>query len=123
MNFVNAANARNPIDQFETSRVGNLVVNAKLVNMMNSKTDPRRQFYFTQFPAGSGLYVGAAVAGRRQELTILNSTYLRGAVTGSVYTGAAPIRMLTFAEYNFIRAEASLRFSSPGSAQTFFKRV
>jgi hypothetical protein len=46
----NAANARNPIDQFETSRVGNLVVNAKLVNMMNSKTDPRRQFYFTQFP-------------------------------------------------------------------------
>jgi hypothetical protein len=68
MNFVNAANARNPIDQFET-RVGNLVVNAKLVNMMNSKTDPRRQFYFTQFPAGSGLYVGAVLQ-RRQELTI-----------------------------------------------------
>jgi hypothetical protein len=28
--------------------------------------------------------------------------------------------MLTFAEYNF-RAEASLRFSSPGNAQTFFQ--
>jgi hypothetical protein len=29
--------------------------------------------------------------------------------------------MLTFAEYNFIRAEAALRFTSPGSAQTFFQ--
>ena len=29
--------------------------------------------------------------------------------------------MLTFAEYNFIRAEAALRFASPGSAQTFFE--
>jgi hypothetical protein len=70
----NAANARNPIDQFETSRVGNLVVNAKLVNMMNSKTDPRDSFILLNFQ-GSGLYVGA-VAGRRQELTILNSTLI-----------------------------------------------
>jgi hypothetical protein len=30
--------------------------------------------------------------------------------------------MLTFAEVT-IRAEASLRFSSPGNAQTFFKKV
>jgi hypothetical protein len=29
--------------------------------------------------------------------------------------------MLTFAEYNFIRAEAALRFTSPGIAQTFFQ--
>jgi hypothetical protein len=121
MNFVNAANARNPIDQFETSRVGNLVVNAKLVNMMNSKTDPRRQFYFTQFPAGSGLYVGSVAGAAPGTNYSKFHTYLRGAVTGSVYTGAAPIRMLTFAEYNFIRAEAALRFTSPGSAQTFFQ--
>jgi hypothetical protein len=122
MNFVDAANARNPIDQFETNRLGNLVVNAKIVNMMNSKTDPRRQFYFTQFPAASGLYVGA-VSGAPGSPGSYSKfhTYLRGAITGSVYTGAAPIRMLNFAEYNFIRAEAALRFSSPGSAQTFFQ--
>ncbi|MGL2988458.1 SusD/RagB family nutrient-binding outer membrane lipoprotein [Flavobacterium sp. RSSA_27] len=122
MNFIDAANARNPIDQFETTRINNLVANAKLVTMMNSKTDPRRQFYFTQLPAGSGLYVGAvagAPAGPNNYSKL--HTYLRGAATGSVYTGAAPIRMLTFAEYNFIRAEAALRFSSPGSAQTFFQ--
>lgn len=60
-------------------------------------------------------------------------TFLRGAVvtgaaappgyTGPVqpftYTGAAPQRMLTFAEYNFIRAEAALR-GATGSAQAFF---
>lgn len=122
MNFIDAANARNPIDQFETNRLGNLVANARIVNLMNSKTDPRRPFFFTQFPANSGLYVGA-VAGAAPSPGIYSRfhTYLRGANTGTVYTGAAPIRMLTFAEYNFIRAEAALRFSSPGSAQTFFE--
>ncbi|MGL5113388.1 MAG: SusD/RagB family nutrient-binding outer membrane lipoprotein [Flavobacterium sp.] len=122
MNFLDVANARNPIDQFQTNRAGNLVANEKLVTMMNTKTDPRRQFYFTQFPAGSGLYVGAvagapAGAGNYSQF----HTYLRGTLTGSTYSGAAPIRMLTFAEYNFIRAEAALRFTSPGSAQTFFQ--
>ena len=122
MDFVNVANARNPIDQFETNRIGNLVVNARIVNLMNSKTDPRRQFFFTQFPANSGRYVGA-VAGAAPSPGIYSRfhTYLRGAITGTVYSGAAPIRMLTFAEYNFIRAEAALRFASPGSAQTFFQ--
>jgi len=60
-------------------------------------------------------------------------TFLRGAITSGtaapppytgtvqpfVYTGAAPQRMVTFAEYNFIRAEAALR-GSPGAAQAFF---
>ncbi|OUD33505.1 SusD/RagB family nutrient-binding outer membrane lipoprotein [Flavobacterium sp. FPG59] len=122
MDFVDAANARNPIDQFETLRAGNLVVNAKIVNMMNAKNDPRRQFFFTQFPAGSGQYLGA-VSGAPANPGGYSKfhTYLRGALTGTTYTGSAPIRMLTFAEYNFIRAEAALRFSSPGSAQTFFQ--
>lgn len=53
-------------------------------------------------------------------------TFLRGAITvGALgappytYSGAAPQRMLTFAEYNFIRAEAALR-GATGVAQTFF---
>ncbi len=52
------------------------------------------------------------------------NTFLRGAITSGaappfVYSGAAPQRMLTFAEYNFIRAEAAL-MGAPGSAQAFY---
>ncbi|MEO7923658.1 MAG: SusD/RagB family nutrient-binding outer membrane lipoprotein [Chitinophagaceae bacterium] len=60
-------------------------------------------------------------------------TFLRGAITAGVaapapYTGAVqpftysgdrPQRMISFAEYNFIRAEAAL-MGAPGTAQTFF---
>jgi hypothetical protein len=122
MDFVSAAASKNPIDQFETSRPGYLVANAKLVTLMNAKTDPRRQFYFTQYPAGSGSYLGAVggAAAAANSYSKLH-TYLRGALSGTSYSGSAPIRMLTFSEYNFIRAEAALRFSSPGDAETFFK--
>lgn len=119
MNFVNAAGARNPIDQFQTARVLQLVANKKIVDMMNSKSDPRRLSYFTQI---SGAYVGS-FSGAAPAATSYSGfhTYLRGTLTGTTYSGAAPIRMLTFAEYNFIRAEAALRFASSGSAQTFFQ--
>lgn len=51
-------------------------------------------------------------------------TFLRGNVTAGAappftYSGAALQRMMTFAEYNFIRAEAAL-LGAPGSAQAFF---
>jgi hypothetical protein len=76
MNFVNAANARNPIDQFETSRVGNLVVNAKLVNMMNSKTETLEDsFILLNFPQVLVCML-VLLLERRQELTILNSTLI-----------------------------------------------
>lgn len=41
---------------------------------------------------------------------------------GLTYDGTAPIQMLTFAEYNFIRAELALRYNGPGTAQEFFTR-
>jgi len=119
MTFINAANAKNPIDQYSTARAGYLVANDRLVSLMNGKADPRRQFYFTQFPLGSGLYKGSVGgAPASQDYSKLHA-YLRG-YSGTAYTGDAPVRMLTFAEYNFIRAEAALRFSSPGVAQTFY---
>jgi len=37
------------------------------------------------------------------------------------YDGTAPIQMLTFSEYNFIRAEMALRYAAPGEAQRFFE--
>ena len=112
MDFVASAGAQNPIAQFETARPDYLVANKLMVDMMNTKVDPRRASYFTTV---GGNFVGAV--GGAPASPVLYShigSYLTGA------DGEAPIRMLTFAEYNFIRAEAALRFGVTGDAQTFF---
>lgn len=129
MQFFNVSNQRNPISAFEVSRPNYLFADAKMVNMMNAKNDPRRPFYFTDFPLGSGLYVGVSAASPPPAPNNNYSrihTFLRGAVTtpavgtnSAVYSGAAPQRMLPYAEYCFIRAEAAL-MGVPGDAQTWF---
>lgn len=86
-----------------------------------------------------GLANGTGGGGVRNNLSRLHS-YVRGNVTtptasipagpnltvsgatALAYDGTAPVQMLTFAEYNFIRAELALRYSGPGSAQEFFTR-
>ncbi|MEJ7820798.1 MAG: SusD/RagB family nutrient-binding outer membrane lipoprotein [Chitinophagaceae bacterium] len=134
MKFINEANRRNPINQFEIFRGNYLFANAYLVDLMNARTDPRRATYFTEFPGGSGKYKGAKSGDAPSQLFSRLHTYLRGATTNAptprpdgsfnedafTYTGDAPIRMLTFAEYNFIRAEAAL-YGVAGDAQTFFQ--
>ena len=125
--FFNVANQRNSISQFEVSRPNYLFADARMLSLMNTKADPRRPFYFTDFPWASGTYLG--VSATAPPATPNNNysrvhTFLRGAVTASTvppftYSGAAPQRMLSFAEYNFIRAEAAL-MGAPGSAQQFF---
>ncbi|MES2005134.1 MAG: SusD/RagB family nutrient-binding outer membrane lipoprotein [Bacteroidota bacterium] len=135
MPFINQSGRFNPIHQFEVSRTNYLFPNKFMVDMMNTKQDPRRPFYFTDFPAGSGLYVGAKAADVSSQKYSRMHVYLRGAAsggtpkadgsydplppTGITYTGDAPIRMLTFAEYNFMRAEAAL-YGAPGDPQAFF---
>lgn len=134
MNFVNAARRQNPIHQFEIDRQNYLMANATIVDSMNARNDPRRLTYFTQFPARSGLYKGAKSGDAPSLLYSRNHVFLRGDTTNSPtpntngsynatsysYTGDAPVRMLTYAEYNFIRAEAAL-YGAPGDAQTFFQ--
>lgn len=129
LGFFNIPNQRNPIAAFEVSRPNYLFADQRMLNLMGAKTDPRRAVYFTDFPVGSGNYVGVSAAAPPATPTNNYSrvhTFLRGAQTAAgsgtnsnTYTGAAPIRMLTYAEYCFIRAEAAL-MGAPGSAQTFF---
>ena len=101
---------------------------------MNANSDPRRATYFTEFPAGSGNFLGALSGDPASRKYSRMHTFLRGATTsvgaassdGSYtesaikYTGDAPIRLLTYSEYNFIRAEAAV-YGAPGDAETFFK--
>lgn len=127
LGFFNVPNQRNPISAFEVSRPNYLFADARILSLMTGKSDPRRPFYFTTFPWNSGNYVG--VSATAPPATPNNNwsrvhTFLRGAVTAGTtppftYSGAAPQRMLTFAEYNFIRAEAALA-GAPGDPQAFF---
>lgn len=124
--FEAVANRTNPIHQYELSRANGFFPSATLVNLMNSKADPRRTTYFTE-SGGTGVYTGAGngtgVVGAPVSTFSRMSTYLRGASTGTEvnsYDGAAPIRMLTFAEHNFILAEYYARTGDLSNAQSSF---
>ncbi|MBS1489121.1 MAG: SusD/RagB family nutrient-binding outer membrane lipoprotein [Bacteroidetes bacterium] len=133
MTFDNVTNRQNPIHQFEIKRADYDFPGAFMVNMMNTKNDPRRPFYFTSYPAGpapyttgTGTYKGAVSTDGVSVQYSRIHTYLRGAVSADngarsggglvnsalTYSGMAPQRMLTFAEYNFIMAEAVLAYSA-----------
>lgn len=137
MPFFNATKQQNPIQQFEASRANYLFANDRMVSLMVGKSDPRLPFYFTPFPFNSNpaTYKGAKDG---DPISINYSrvhSYLRGTATGNpvmqsgggilagayVYTGAAPIRMLTYQEYCFIRAEAAL-YGAPGDPQDWFTK-
>jgi hypothetical protein len=138
MAFFNVSGSQNSIHQFEVSRANYLFANATLVDLMNAKADPRRPRYFTTFPLNSGVYKGSPAANSSTNIKFSRLfTFLRGDTTntsavvpaadGSVtstqytFTGAAPIRMLTFAEYNFIRAEAAVYGVAGIAADSFYR--
>jgi Starch-binding associating with outer membrane len=138
MAFFSTSGQQNPIHQFEVSRGNYLFGNATLVDMMNTKGDPRRPRYFTTFPLYSGQYKGSPSANLQSNIKFSRLfTYLRGDTTntaplapatdGSIsatqytYNGTAPVRMLTFAEYNFIRAEAAVLGVTGISADSFYR--
>ncbi|WP_266365608.1 SusD/RagB family nutrient-binding outer membrane lipoprotein [Tellurirhabdus rosea] len=152
LRFETVANKQNPIHQFILSRTDDIAVSATIVNLMNGKADPRRASYFTPMPfspanlttppSGTTGYVGLANGTGnntvRNNLSRLH-TYVRGAVTttaipagpnltvsgatGLNYDGSAPIRMLLFSEYNFIRAELALRYGvgTAADAERFYQ--
>ena len=147
--FEAVARRQNPIHQFILDRQDDITTSSTLVNMMNTKVDPRRTVYFTPMPFSMAL-LAAPPTGNTGYVGLRNGTgaglinnnysrihtYVRGAVTGGstpgpslgvaaiTYAGNAPIRILPFAEYNFIRAELALRFNIGGdaaAAQTFYQ--
>jgi len=129
LRFDSTPNRNNPIDQFEKARNNTFFPSATFVNLMNSKNDPRRSSFLTPFPVGSTTYVGApngtGVVGAPNQAFSRMNTYLRGTATAGTtgfnnFDGSAPIRMLTFAEYNFILAEYYTRTGNLTAAQTSY---
>lgn len=140
-------NRQNPRHQFVISRTDDICTSSTIINMMNDKLDPRRPFYFTPSPFSPalmaspptgktgyvGLRNGTSNGGLNNNLSRLH-TFMRGAVTtaalpagpalgvmGLAYDGNTPVRLLTFAEYNFIRAEMALRYGTAGDAEKFYQ--
>lgn len=138
MNYLAEAGRQNPINSIEGGQFRNAFFpNRTLVDMMNAKGDPRRPSYFVKFPynASPATYKGASVLDNSSVAYSRLNSFLKGDATintivqnsdgsitdGSIsWSGNAPARLLTYAEYNFIRAEAALTLNAPGDAQTFF---
>lgn len=119
----NDADRANPISQFEVRRQNQFFPAEFLVDLMNSKSDPRREFFFTRF---GGQFVGMPSNSNQNTSTNYSRmhVFLRGATTTTNpitgYTGDAPLRMLTFAEQNFILAEYHARNGRLPESQTAY---
>lgn len=141
MQFLSESGRRNPNQSIEGGQFRNAwYPNKKIVDMMNAKTDPRRSSYFVPFPFNSNpaTYKGGTATDAASVAYSRLNTFLKGAISygtvvvnpdGTVtdnsvsWNGAAPARLLTFAEYNFIRAEAASRYgiTTGGTAEQFFQ--
>ena len=150
MNFETTSGRQNPFHQFILSRTDDVCTSSTIINLMNMKADPRRARYFTPSPFSPALYTtppsGTTGYKGLQNGFGANSVdnslsrvhvFVRGGVTSSTipagpnlpvsnttglaYDGSAAQNILTFAEYNFIRAELALRYGAPGVAETFYQ--
>lgn len=140
MPFLAQSQRQNPLYSMENGQFRNqFYPNRFLVDLMNDNDDPRRRSYFVPFPYDSSpaTYRGASfldiepssaysrihsyIYGNASPVdpTRINSngSLQDGAIT---YSGDGPARLLTYAEYSFIRAEAALLYGAPGNASQFF---
>ncbi|WP_018479514.1 SusD/RagB family nutrient-binding outer membrane lipoprotein [Pontibacter roseus] len=139
MSFLNQPQRQNPLTSIEGGQFRNqFFPNRFIVDLMNEKADPRRSSYFVAFPYNTESYKGSTILETNPSVKYSRlHSYLKGTPsavntagvnadgslegTAITYGGDAPSRLLLYAEYNFIRAEAALRFGAPGDAETFFK--
>lgn len=139
MMFFNQPQRQNPLASIEGGQFRNqFFPNRFIVDLMNENEDPRRASYFVAFPYNSDSYKGSTILDEDPSARYSRlHSYLKGTPSavnpgginadGSLeggaitYGGDAPSRLLLYSEYNFIRAEAALRFGAPGDAETFFQ--
>lgn len=140
MPFLAESQRQIPLYSMENGQFRNqFYPNRFLVNLMNSKDDPRRRSYFVPFPYQSSpaTYSGASFLDAEPSSAYSrihsyiygtasavdparinpNGSLQDGAIT---YGGDGTARLLTYAEYNFIRAESALLYDVTGDANAFF---
>ncbi|WDF59178.1 SusD/RagB family nutrient-binding outer membrane lipoprotein [Flavobacterium sp. KACC 22758] len=86
------------------------------VNKLNSLQDPRRAKYFTEFPEGSGQYLG----GKYGSVNVYGSfSHITTTIQAPTYPGV----LLTYSEVEFLLAEAVERGITAGSAATHYNNA
>lgn len=139
MKFLNQPQRQNPLTSIEGGQFRNqFFPNRFLVDVMNAKADPRRASYFVAFPYNTNNYKGSTILDSEPSTRYSRlHSYIKGTASGITstginqdgsiegsaitYAGDSPSRLLLYSEYNFIRAEAALRFGVAGDAETFYK--
>lgn len=104
----------NPVyDEFVASNRNDFVPSSVVVNLMNTKADPRRSVWFTKTEAGS--YVGGAFGSR--------NPFARFSHYQNVLLAKnAPANLLSYSEVLFLQAEAAARgYSAGNTAEEFYK--
>lgn len=116
--FGSTVGNQNPLYSFNfVNRTTDQILSQRLVNLMQSLNDADRLGkYFTK-PTGS--FVAFDNGATTTAPTLANRSKYNTFVTGT--TGEAPARLLTFAQVNFILAEAALVLGTAGDANTYYQ--
>jgi hypothetical protein len=116
--FATAVGNQNPLYTFNNlNRQTDQILSQRLVNLMQSLNDGERLAkYFTR-PTGS--FVAFDNGATTTAPTLASRSKYNAFVTGA--TGEAPARLLTFAQVNFILAEAALVLGTAGDANTYYQ--
>ncbi len=116
--FGSSVGNQNPLYNFNyVNRTGDQMLSQRLLNLARSLNDTVRLARFFTKPNGvfTAFDNGATTATPATANRSKYNTYLVGT------SGEAPIRLLTFAQVNFILAEAALILGTPGDPNTYYQ--
>jgi SusD/RagB-like outer membrane lipoprotein len=122
--FSTATGNQNPIYNFNyVNRPGDQMLSSRFLALEQSLNDTVRLAKFFTKPNGvfTGFNNGSTAPAPTQAIRSQYGTYLIAPLTNSTQVGAAPIRLLTWFQVNFILAEAALVLGTPGTANTYYQ--
>jgi hypothetical protein len=122
--FSTATGNQNPIYNFNyVNRPGDQMLSSRFLALEQSLNDTLRLAKFFTKPNGvfTGFNNGSTAVPPTQANRSQYGSYLIAPIASPANLGAAPIRLLTNFQVNFILAEAALILGTPGNANTYYQ--
>jgi len=122
--FGTSTGNQNPIYNFNyVNRPGDQMLSSRFLALEQSLNDTLRLAQFFTKPNGvfTGFNNGSTAPAPAQAVRSQYGSYLIAPVANPTQLGAAPIRLLTNFQVNFILAEAALILGTPGNANTYYQ--